>query len=129
MNPLGKLKRNAKRLKAQVYVLYFATRHPGAPWHAKLVVFAVVAYALSPIDLIPDFIPVLGQLDDLILLPLGIALAVRFIPKDVIQECTEKTMEFKTDSAGSWKAAMVIIFIWIATALVLGRWLWSMVVV
>ena len=77
---LERLKSEARRLKSEVLVLYFAARHPGTPWYAKLLVVLVVAYVFSPIDLVPDFIPVLGILDDLILVPLGIALALRLIP-------------------------------------------------
>ena len=71
-------------LRDESYALYLASRDP--PWHAKLLVAAVVAYAVSPIDLIPDFIPVLGQLDDLLLLPIGIALAIRLVPPAVLEE-------------------------------------------
>ncbi|MBI5583607.1 MAG: DUF1232 domain-containing protein, partial [Deltaproteobacteria bacterium] len=77
MPPLEKLRQRARRLQAETYALYLATRDPRTPWHAKLLVAGIVAYAFSPIDLIPDFVPVLGYLDDLILLPLGVALAVK----------------------------------------------------
>jgi len=73
-------------LRDDTYALYLASRDPRTPWYAKLLVAAIVAYALSPIDLIPDFIPVLGQLDDLLLLPLGIALAIRLVPRTVLEE-------------------------------------------
>jgi uncharacterized membrane protein YkvA (DUF1232 family) len=73
-------------LRNESYALYLASRDPRTPWHAKLLVAAVVAYAVSPIDLIPDFIPVLGQLDDLLLLPIGIALAIRLVPPAVLEE-------------------------------------------
>ena len=74
------------RLRDESYALYLASRDPRTPWYAKLLVAAVVAYAVSPIDLIPDFIPVLGQLDDLLLLPIGIALAIRLVPRAVLEE-------------------------------------------
>jgi uncharacterized membrane protein YkvA (DUF1232 family) len=73
-------------LRDESYALYLASRDPRTPWYAKLLVAAVVAYAVSPIDLIPDFIPVLGQLDDLLLLPIGIALAIRSVPPAVLEE-------------------------------------------
>jgi uncharacterized membrane protein YkvA (DUF1232 family) len=76
----------AAELKAEAQTLYLACRDPRVPWYAKLLAAAVVAYALSPIDLIPDFIPVLGQLDDLIIVPLGIALAIRLMPRSVYEE-------------------------------------------
>jgi uncharacterized membrane protein YkvA (DUF1232 family) len=84
------LKTWAGKLKIEVKVLYHACRDPRVPWYAKVVAWAVVAYALSPIDLIPDFIPVLGYLDDLIIVPLGIALVIKMIPKDILDEYREK---------------------------------------
>jgi uncharacterized membrane protein YkvA (DUF1232 family) len=84
---IGKLKARVCNLKGEVYALYLAARHPMTPWYAKLFVLALVAYALSPIDLIPDFIPVLGLLDELVLLSLGIVLAIKMAPPDVMTEC------------------------------------------
>ena len=83
-------KDRAKKLKTEIHALLIAYRDPRTPWIAKAWVLLVIAYALSPIDLIPDFIPVLGYLDDLILLPLGIALALRLIPADIMAEAREK---------------------------------------
>ncbi len=85
---LSSLKQRARHLKSETLVLWFAARHPGTPWYAKLLVAGIVAYALSPIDLIPDFVPVLGYLDDLILIPLGIVLAIRMIPGPILDECS-----------------------------------------
>jgi uncharacterized membrane protein YkvA (DUF1232 family) len=84
------LKKRARTLAIEVRALYFALRDPRTPWYARALAFAVAAYALSPIDLIPDFIPVLGYLDDLILLPLGIAAARALVPVVVMNECREK---------------------------------------
>jgi chromate transporter len=84
------LKDRARALKRETYALYLAVRDPRTPWYARAVAAAVVAYALSPLDLIPDFIPVIGYLDDLILVPLGIALALRLIPEPVMRECRER---------------------------------------
>lgn len=84
------LKQWASRMKRDTLALYFAARHPGTPRHAKLLAALVAAYALSPIDLIPDFIPVLGHLDDLLIVPAGIALCVRLIPESVMAECRER---------------------------------------
>jgi len=106
MKLVEKIKSNAKRLKSQVYVLYFVAQHPRTPWYSKIVVFAMVAYTLSPIDLIPDFVPVLGYLDDLIILPLGMALALRLVPRDILNECTKKVSEFKFLSTKNWKAGI-----------------------
>ena len=82
-----RVKARIRKLKRETLVLYFAARHPRTPWCAKLFAAVVVAYALSPIDLNPDFVPVLGYFDDLILVPLGIALAIRLIPPTVLAEC------------------------------------------
>jgi uncharacterized membrane protein YkvA (DUF1232 family) len=93
MRLLGNLKQRARILKAETFALYLAARHPHTPWYAKLFVAAIVAYAFSPIDLIPDFVPVLGYLDDLVLLPLGIALAIKMIPASVLCECRAKAQD------------------------------------
>ena len=77
----------ARQLKRETYALYLAYRDPRVPWYAKVLAVCVVAYAFSPIDLIPDFIPVLGYLDDLVFVPLGISLALRLIPPEVMAEC------------------------------------------
>ena len=83
---LARWKDRARRLKREVYALYLAYRDPRVPWYARAFAAVVVAYAFSPLDLIPDFIPVLGYLDDLVLVPLGIALALRMIPPHVLAE-------------------------------------------
>jgi uncharacterized membrane protein YkvA (DUF1232 family) len=80
-------KQRARRLKRETYTLYLTTRQPDVPWYVKAVAVAVVAYALSPIDLIPDFIPMLGYRDDVILVPLGIALVIRLTPREVFANC------------------------------------------
>jgi len=100
-------------LKRETLALYLAARDPRTPWHARMVVAAVAAYALSPIDLVPDFIPVLGLLDDAVLLPLGIALALRLIPAEVITESRAKAAEkFATGRPVSRSAALAIVAIW-----------------
>lgn len=80
----------AQRLKGEIYALCLAYRDPRVPWYAKALGACVVAYALSPVDLIPDFIPVLGYLDDIVLLPMGIALTLKMIPPDVMAECRQQ---------------------------------------
>ena len=87
MSWLEGVKKRARGLKAETFALYLAARDPRTPWHAKLLVSVIVAYAMSPVDLIPDFVPVFGYLDDLILIPLGIALAIKLIPHPVLAEC------------------------------------------
>ncbi len=90
MKLLDQLQRYAKMLKAELYVLYLAAQHPRTPWYTKILALLTIAYALSPVDLIPDFIPVLGYLDDLIIVPLGIRLCLRSLPVDVMAECRAK---------------------------------------
>ena len=90
---LAEFKQRVHRLKAETFALYLVARHPGTPWYAKLFVAGIVAYAFSPIDLIPDFVPVLGYLDDLILIPMGIALAIKMVPPSVLTECRARAQE------------------------------------
>lgn len=118
---LERLKRWARAIKRDVHALYLASRDPRVPWHAKLIGLLVAAYALSPIDLIPDFIPVLGLLDDLILLPMGIWLAVRLIPPELMAEHRAAATQAESAPA-SRGAAVAIIVLWIA-AIGLSVWL------
>ena len=114
---LGSWKDRVKALKRETFTLYLACRHPRVPWYAKLLALIVVAYALSPIDLIPDFIPVLGYLDDLVLIPLGLMLVIRLITEDVLAECRQKSEEIVGKAARVGKiAAVVIVAIWLLTA-------------
>ena len=112
---IEELKQRARQLKIETYALYLAARHPATPWYAKLLVAAVVAYALSPIDLIPYFVPVLGHLDDLLLVPLGIALALKLIPSAVMAECRQRAQEANSKPV-SRTAAVVIVVIWLSLA-------------
>ena len=120
---LKRLRGWARSLKADTMVLYFAVRDPRTPLAAKLVAMAVVAYALSPIDLIPDFIPVLGLLDDLILLPLGIALALRLIPAAVLADARARAAAVMRRPR-NLLAAAAIILLWLALAVICGVLLW-----
>lgn len=113
---LGAWKAWAKRLKRELYALYLATQDPRVPWYAKAITVCVVAYAFSPIDLIPDFIPVLGYLDDLLLVPLGIAIAVRLIPPDVLADCHRRAEAAIARGQAKPKN-------WIAAGIILGLWL------
>ncbi|MCU0560023.1 MAG: YkvA family protein [Desulfobacterales bacterium] len=109
-----KWKAKARRLKLEVHALYLASRDRRVPWHARALAVVIVAYAFSPIDLIPDPIPVLGYLDDLILIPLGIALVIKLIPAELLQECREKAALAQTDGKPqNWVAGGVIILIWL----------------
>ncbi|UVO19965.1 YkvA family protein [Stutzerimonas stutzeri] len=120
---LDDLRRWARLLKRQVMVLWFACRDPRTPWLPKLIALCVVAYALSPIDLIPDFIPLLGYLDDLLLLPLGIWLALRLMPTALLEECRQQALAWEaqqTPRPVNRVAAGVIVLIWLG----LLAWLW-----
>ena len=117
-------KQRARRLEEETAALYFAARDPRTPWYAKWLVAAIVAYALSPIDLIPDFVPVLGYLDDLILIPLGIVLAVRLVPAAVLAESRARAREsMEGGKSASRAAAAVIVAIWVATAMIIALWI------
>ena len=118
VSPLTTRLRNwAREMKRDVVALYLAARDPRVPWYAKAVALGVAAYALSPIDLIPDFIPVIGYLDDVILVPLGIVLAVRLIPADILAE-HRAAATAASERPTSRSAAVVIVAIWIGLALV-----------
>ncbi|WP_223434289.1 MULTISPECIES: YkvA family protein [unclassified Pseudomonas] len=117
----------ARTLKRQTMVLWFCYQHPQTPWLPKWISVFVVAYALSPIDLIPDFIPVLGYLDDVIVLPLGILLAIRLMPAQVLKECLVKTIKWEESREKrpvSRFAAVVIVLVWLIAAA--GVW-WAYV--
>jgi uncharacterized membrane protein YkvA (DUF1232 family) len=112
-----KLKNSVKRLKQNIYVLYLANKDPRIPWYVKLFVICVIAYAFSPIDLIPDFIPILGYLDDLIIVPLCIKLALKMIPPSIIEEYRSKAEEMRKNSKPkNWAVGTIIIAIWTITA-------------
>lgn len=114
----------ARQLKTEVRALSLACRDARVPSRTRWLALLVVAYALSPIDLIPDFIPVLGLLDDLILLPLGIALVLKSVPAEVLQECRERAATASFDEVLGRRAAVVIIVFWLLSALVFLRFLW-----
>ena len=107
-------KQRARELRTETYALYLAVKDPRVPWYAKLSAVCVVAYALSPIDLIPDFIPVLGYVDDLILVPVGIALTIRMIPPEVLAKCRANAQEKVAQGKFlGWIGATLIIAVWV----------------
>jgi uncharacterized membrane protein YkvA (DUF1232 family) len=113
----------ARQIERDVHALYLAARDARVPWYAKVVAIAVAAYALSPIDLIPDFIPVVGYLDDLVIVPLGIILAVKLVPVDLMMEF--RTMAASADGervVGKWGAA-IIVTLWIVGLILAATWL------
>ena len=106
-----------RRLKAEIHALYLAYRDPRVPAHARIFAAIVVGYAFSPIDLIPDPIPILGYLDDLLLIPLGVALAIRMIPEAVLAECREKARRAADEEKPTNRvAAVVVVAVWLALA-------------
>ena len=121
---IERAKRWASAIKRDVVALYLAGRDPRTPWYAKALALAVAAYALSPIDLIPDFIPVLGYLDDLVLVPLGILLVVRLIPAPLMAEYRQKAASHGQLPQNRFAAA-IIVALWIAGFVGLGYWLFS----
>lgn len=120
---LANWRQQVKALKADLYALYLASRDPRVPLAAKLVIGLTVAYALSPIDLIPDFIPVLGYLDDLLLLPLGLWLSIRLVPRDVWEACKRDAHERTDHMPPSRGAAVAVIAVWLLIALGIGFWM------
>jgi uncharacterized membrane protein YkvA (DUF1232 family) len=116
---LREIKNWARALKREVHAIYLAAQSPRVPWYTKCLAMAVVGYALSPIDLIPDFIPVLGYLDDLIIVPLGIWLVLSLIPEDIMTACRTRADEAVTGPLGKM-AAITIVAIWIVGGAVLG---------
>ena len=117
------IKQKAEALKKQTLTVYFASRDPKLPLHIKIIAILVAAYALSPIDLIPDFIPILGLLDDIIIVPLGLALVVRLTPPEIMGAAKLKAQQ-SIEKPISFTAAIVVIFIWITLVLLSAQWLY-----
>jgi uncharacterized membrane protein YkvA (DUF1232 family) len=116
------LRQWARNLKRDIVALYLAARDPRVPWYAKIVAACVAAYALSPVDLIPDFVPVLGYLDDVILVPLGIALAIRLIPPALFAEHRQAASARVDGRPTSRIGAVVIIIVWISLVALFALW-------
>jgi uncharacterized membrane protein YkvA (DUF1232 family) len=107
-------KRRARQLSAQTYALYLAYRHPRTPWYAKVFAALIVGYIFSPIDPIPDFIPGVGLLDEMVVVPIGVLIAAKMIPPDVLEECREKAREVaKGEKPVSRVAAVVVVAVWL----------------
>lgn len=121
-----RLREAARRLKRELTALVYVARDARTPWHAKLLLAVVLAYAASPIDLIPDFVPVLGYLDDLLLLPLGIWLALRLIPPQVMIDARARADAHALRGKTDYRAAAVIVLIWLATLWLAGAWLMTL---
>jgi len=124
---LRALQQRARALQRETYALYLAYRDPRVPLPAKIWLALVVGYALSPIDLIPDFIPVVGYLDDLLIVPLGVAVAVRMIPREVLRDCRARAeVAFPDGRPTSRTAAVVIACIWATVLALIALWLWRL---
>lgn len=122
MNFVESLKARAKQLKQQTLTVYYAARDRRTPLYVRALAFLVAAYALSPIDLIPDFIPVLGYLDDLLLIPLGLALVVKLTPPEVLEAARAQAQEV-AEKPVSYPAAVFIVLLWVAVLWFVVRWL------
>jgi uncharacterized membrane protein YkvA (DUF1232 family) len=123
MNPKMTWQQRVRQLKKETYAIHIACKDPRVPWYARVFAGFVVAYAFSPIDLIPDVIPILGYLDDLILVPLGIMLVIKMIPPDVLAECREKAEAVISQGKPTSKiAAVVIVAIWLLLGVLAVVW-------
>ena len=118
-----RLRQWARKLQTEVIAMYFVMKHPKTPLYAKVLAAIIVGYALSPIDLIPDFVPILGYLDDVILLPLGIALVIRLIPKNILEACRQEAkINPPATKPTIWVAAYVIVMLWLIVVYSLFAW-------
>ena len=127
MRILERFKAWAKTLKREVITLWYAYRHSNTPWYAKLWVALVVGYAFSPIDLIPDFIPVIGLLDDLLLVPVGVWVALKLIPPHVLADSRDRAHDWlagKRERPRNLAAAAIVVIIWFIALGAAGTWAW-----
>jgi len=119
---MGRLRQWARGVKRDVHVLYLAARDPRVPWYVKAAAIAVAAYALSPIDLIPDFIPVIGYLDDVLIVPLGIMLVFKLIPSDLIAQFRTVATDMEGERKLGRLGAVAIVLLWLAGLVVVALW-------
>lgn len=117
----------AKQLKNELHAISLACRDRRTPWYAKALAILIVAYALSPVDLIPDFIPVLGYLDDLVIIPAGIFLVLKMIPGEVIEQCREKAKAKPLGGKSRWIGASIIVSIWLLVLYFVIKFIWGIV--
>jgi uncharacterized membrane protein YkvA (DUF1232 family) len=113
MRVIKNLKEKSRKLKSELQAVYYAYLHPGVGLLPKLIIVIALGYALSPIDLIPDFIPVIGLLDDLVIVPFFIALSIQLIPDDIMRECRRKAVKEPVSLRKNWPAAIFVIMIWL----------------
>ena len=118
------LKERAQKLKTDIPAVFLALKHPRTPWYAKLLAAITVAYALSPIDLVPDFVPVLGYLDDVLLLPVMVAITVKLIPKNIFAQCQTQAQSLWAEGKPKrWYYAIPIVLIWLLLIGLLAGWI------
>src|SRR5260221_14588342 len=123
MAALDRLRQRARELKVELIALALAARHPQTPWYAKRIVAGCVAYALTPVDLIPDAIPVVGLIDDLIFVPLAVAFAVRFIPAPVLADCRARSHEIEARAPRLSRTAWLLIgAAWLTVLVLIALW-------
>lgn len=121
-------KAKSKQLRTEIVALYLAAKHPRTPWYAKALAVLIIGYALSPIDLIPDFIPVLGYLDDVIIVPAGIALLIRIIPRDILEECRAKAQsDVSNKKHQNWVAGVIIVLVWLLAIYLMVGLIWPLI--
>lgn len=116
---INKLKTWLVKLKKQLIIMHLASKDSRTPWFAKVLIFMIIAYALSPIDLIPDFIPILGHLDDIILIPIGIYFIIKLIPTQVIEDANLKALDYKWVKKHSQVGLVIVLLVWIVFILLI----------
>lgn len=125
MNMKNKLKQKSQKLKTDIPAVFLALRHKDTPFAAKTLALITVMYALSPVDLVPDFIPVLGYLDDLIILPALVAATIKLIPAEVLRQCRKESENmWKDRKPKKWYYALPIVMIWLLIAFVIIKAIW-----
>ncbi len=110
---MEKIKQWARNLKKKLVIVHLASKDSRTPWYAKALIFLIIAYALSPIDLIPDFIPILGYLDDLLIVPVGLYFALKLVPEEVLAEARQNAENYQWNKSKNIWVAVLIIFLWI----------------
>jgi uncharacterized membrane protein YkvA (DUF1232 family) len=120
---IASIKQRARELKTELIAVALAARHPQTPWYAKLIVAGCVAYALTPVDLIPDVIPVIGLLDDIVFIPIALAIAVRFIPEPVLVDCRARSREIEARTPRLSRTTWVLVTLaWVSAISLIAYW-------
>jgi uncharacterized membrane protein YkvA (DUF1232 family) len=125
VNLIDSLKEKAENLEAETYAIYLASKDRRTPWYAKAFLVILLAYIVSPIDLIPDFIPVLGYLDELVIVPVGIFLALKMLPRQVMADCRAKAISQPISSRARWLVVGGILIIWLSVICLVVKLIWQ----